>query len=167
MLDKRRGGSFIGHGGEREIKRKNENNEETERGVIEKRERASTLFQAPTSVFSLSCLRSLRVLAFPSSFYPFLLSSPIQERARRFSATWMERFANGLSSGQTVECHRKKRKARVGGKVCEVTRALETGTKWLLREDHREYRARHLPKSPTRDIKIKKWTNYFCTTLWK
>lgn len=113
----------------RNKKKKNENNEETGRGVIEKRERASTLFQAPTSVFSLSCLRSLRVLAFPSSFYPLLQSSPIQERARRFSATWMERFANGLSSGQTVECHRKKRKARVGGKVCEVTRALETGTK--------------------------------------
>lgn len=43
----------------------------------------------------------------------------------------MERFANGLSSGQTVECHEggKKRKARVGrrGELCEVTRGNENG----------------------------------------
>lgn len=129
VLDKRRGGSFIGHGGEREVKRKNENNEETGRGVIEKRERASTLFQAPTSVFSLSCLRSLRVLAFlPLPFTPF----SCLPRSRSALVVFRRR---GWRDSRMV-CRRdkllnaigKKRKARVGGEVYEVTRALETGT---------------------------------------
>lgn len=130
MLDKRRGGSFIGHGGEREIKREkeNENNEERLGEELSRKGKEPPRYfkrQPPFSHFL-----ALALLHHPPLFT--LPSFTIQERARRFSAKWMERFANGLSSGQTVECHggeeKKERHGGVGGELCEVTRAHGTGT---------------------------------------